>query len=166
MWLYAKFLVPQSQPLAGAPDTTALTRVNNKEHYTNIYRVGFLARQHPLVDSVGFHKLKGHKFALDATGGAIRFHQSPWDLLLTLAASGAKMFVGVSVHKTHSDLLSLWRRPLTEMNEEQATYALDVFLDIMEAMHYVPDSCTTRRPLAATKSKPFRCCMSLRSAWT
>ncbi len=45
-----------------------------------------------LVDSVGFHKLKSHKFALDATGGAIRFHQSPWDLEQTeekLAASGA-----------------------------------------------------------------------------
>ena len=76
-WLLAEFLVPrQSQPLVGAPSNTALTRVGNKEHYTNIYRVAWLARQHPLVDCVDFHNMKGCKFVCDARGRAIKFHQS------------------------------------------------------------------------------------------
>ena len=107
MWLLVQFLVPISQPLAGAPLEAACMRVLDKEHYTNIYRVAWLARQHPLVDAVDILKVKGHKSACDTTGRAMRHHQSPWNLRLTIGASGAVstlMMVGLSVRNLNSSV--------------------------------------------------------------
>ena len=83
------------------------------------------------------------KPVFNGVGRAIQFHQSPWDLKVRLGASGAEMMVGVSVHKTHDELLSLRWRPPTEMNKETHTYAYCVLLDIMEACHIVPDTLKT-----------------------
>ena len=80
------------------------------EHYTDIHRIAALANSHPVVQSVQTHK--AHK-ALDASmrdekGWATRFDQSPHDLSITLAASGATFHCGVTANAVHKDLLSMW----------------------------------------------------------
>ena len=70
-------------------------------HYTNIHRVRLLAMRHPLVDEVEEHRPdKAHdKTIRNSIQRALNGHQSTHDLKFTLAASGAKMILGVSVHK-------------------------------------------------------------------
>ena len=147
----------RTQPLAGAGWDAILMKCVKKEfgketsweHYTNVHRMRALAETHPLVRAVKQHKLDKSldNSTFDATGRALRHHQSPWDLQISLdrlgpgiAASGAKMFCGVSVHKAHKDLLSIWWQPAGNMTRDQIEIARAVFLDIAEGRHMIPDS--------------------------
>ena len=120
------------------------------EPYTNIHRVEALAWGHPLVCAVAGHKTSK---ALDdnlkddlgrATGG----HQSPWDLKLALAASGAHMYVGVSVHGVarkaehcpwaHGLLSCHWSLCGAATTPHDLDVAKVVFQDIFELKHDWP----------------------------
>ena len=57
-------------------------------------------------------------------------HDMPLQAARTVGVSG--MDVGVSVHLTHPELLSLWWRPRAQMNMDQTAYAFAMFFDIME----------------------------------
>ena len=122
-WVLAPFLVPArgSSCLEGAPEEARLRRVTSggpkgqeMERYTNIHQMFYLAEQHPLLSDVTTHKISKalDPTSFDANGRATKYHQSPWDLKLTLAASGANFHVGLSVHATKHDLVSLWWRPI------------------------------------------------------
>ena len=83
-------------------------------HFTNIRRVEMLARSHPLVHVVEYHKADykaEFNTQKNALGRAMQGHQSEHDLRLTMAASGAQLSVGVSANKVHNDMLSLWWTP-------------------------------------------------------
>ena len=73
------------------------------QHWTNILRVRFFAEQHPMADCVTVYK--PHKqeeynrySTFDAYGRCTYYHQSPYDLRLTVGASGATVVVGITVH--------------------------------------------------------------------
>ena len=130
-WVLVPTLVPvveRTQPLAGASGASPETRVfhceNNRclhEHWTNIQRVEFIARRHPLISSVEKHKADKalHPTDFNKRGRTCSGHQSPYDLQIVLAASGARMGVGITgngVAKIHTPeqpggLLALWWRP-------------------------------------------------------
>ena len=81
-------------------------------HYTSIRHIEFLATQHPLVQSLQPHKLEKslgvsikNEFGRAKKGGG---HQSPYDIQLTLEASGAQMIVGVSVHGVAPGFLGVY----------------------------------------------------------
>ena len=76
-------------------------------HYTSIRRIELLASRHPLVQSQQPHKLEKSLTVpiKDEFGRAKKNHQSPYDIQLTLEASGAQMIVGVSVHKVSAGFL-------------------------------------------------------------
>ena len=118
-------LVPTLLPVQGSRPTQSLTddpkmglfnilkAGRQMEHYTNIHRVAHLAQAHPLVQAVRKHKpekeLDDSRFDLD--GRCWKYHQSPWDLHVTLAASGAEMLVGLTTSEAAVHLLSLWWSP-------------------------------------------------------
>ena len=112
------------------------------QHYTNIERVRSLAMLHPLIDEVEEHKTeKGlDKTLKNAFGRALKGHQSQHDLKFILAASGATMRCGVSVHKARDDLLSLWWAPGGNADELQTKLCEAIFYDVMEAAHLVPEA--------------------------
>ena len=123
-WLLVPTLLPIQEGSSPTPSLTddpaeGLFRVRKEgrgemEHYTNIRRVAQLAKNHPLVQNVREHKQdkQPDPSQFDIDGRAVKYHQSPWDLKLTLAASGAQMIVGVSAEKTAIPLLSLWWHPI------------------------------------------------------
>ena len=135
-----------TQSLTGAPPEANLFKyidsktTEEKEHYTNIHRVQHLATGHPLVQNV--EQIKTEK-ALDPSlfrddGRCIKYHQSPWDLKLTLAASGAQMIVGVTVNNVAASLLAGWWQPSGSNSTQQLELMEAIFLDIMEADHVQP----------------------------
>ena len=136
-------ITSQSQPLAGT--STKLFAVTGadgveREHWTSIHRITFLACRHPMVLNVSEHKnSKGHDAStFDANGRATRFHQSPHDLVIQLscpsgANSGATMFMGVSVNACPRDLLSIWWQPGKAMSAAQTEQARALFFDLAEA---------------------------------
>ena len=115
-------LVPQpTENLVLSPDEANLQRFITpcqkfwREHWTNIHRIKALAERHPEVGTVENHKelqKARDKSEFDENGRAIRNHQSPFDLLLTLAATGAAMYVGVTANKVQTlPTFPRWRRP-------------------------------------------------------
>ena len=144
-WLYVLFLCEcgegQTKPLAGAPSDADLQQVvyrgQNMEHYSNVHRIQHLASGHPLVAKVEKHR---PRMGLDPSesnsiGRAIAYHQSPWDLKLTLAASGATMYVGFTTNEVRAELATIWwmngggLQDVTECSKARA-----VFFDIAEAL--------------------------------
>ena len=125
-WFLAPFVINcgtnPTKPLAGGgeDDLTGFGtfRVWNRskwedeifEHYTNIHRLEVLASKHPLVESVQQHKIDKslEESRFNAVGRCTHGHQSPWDLKLTLEASGAAMLVGVSVNDTAAGFLVVY----------------------------------------------------------
>ena len=100
-------LVPQpTENLVLSPDEANLQRFITpcqkfwREHWTNIQRIKALAERHPEVEFVAkdkeSKKLRSSEF--DQNGRAKRFHRSNFDLQLGLAATGAAMYVGVTVN--------------------------------------------------------------------
>ena len=142
-WLFVPFLCERgegsTEPLAGAPLEAALQQVvyqgQNFEHYSNIHRIKHLASGHPLVAEVEkLKKPKGDHH--DGIGRCVKGHQSPFDLKLTLAASGATMYVGFTVSAVQYCMASIWWRPGSgsqDVTERDAARA--VFFDITEAEH-------------------------------
>ena len=74
----------------------------------------------------------------NAKGRAVSFHQSKHDLNFTLAASGASMYVGVTVNKIAENLISLWYIPGSQTTGNAAQFMEAVFFDIAEAGHLKP----------------------------
>ena len=130
-----KAVLPQfsNSPASGGPKT--------RQHYSNIFRVECLARSHPLVWMVQRHKETKalDKSKYDKFGRAVKFHQSPHDLRLSLG-SRVEMLVGCSVNGAGQGLLSLrWSAaPKCKHTPEQESLARAVFLDLAEARHDVP----------------------------
>lgn len=133
-----------AQSLTGTE--TALFRYTMKgdvyEHYTNIHRIETLAKSHPMVMFVVPHKPEK---ALDETiynekGRATKYHQSPHDLRITFAASGATFTCGVTVNQVHNELLSLWFQPgkKAQLDDGVLSTIHAVFYDICEAEHQKP----------------------------
>ena len=145
-WCYVPFLVARggTQPLAGAPEEADLTQVMYRgepmEHYTNIHRIENLARSHPLVVQVNLHRAHTQPPSqFDTLGRATTFHQSPYDLKLTLAATGATMYMGFTVREVMHDLACIWWRPGRGMkNDTDRDMARAIFLDLAEIAHQQP----------------------------
>ena len=77
--------------------------------------------------------------AFDSIGRCLKHHQSPWDLKLTLAASGATMYVGFTLNEVRDDLASIWWKPGKDLqNVTERDKARAVFFDITEAEHQQP----------------------------
>ena len=111
------------------------------EHYSNIHRIQHLASGHPLVAKVEKHKpfMRRDPSEFNSIGRCIKFHQSPWDLKLTLAASGATMYVGFTLNEVRDDLASIWWKPGKGLqNVTERDKARAVFFDITEAEHQQP----------------------------
>ena len=149
-WLYAPFLMDRdkqhTQPLAGAPAEAELMQVTRRGkpvvHYTNIHRMKHLASTHPLVSSLTEHKADkaADHSVFDKVGRATKNHQSPFDLKLTLAASGAQMYVGFTVKSVQKDLASMWWAPGKGLqNGSEFAKARAIFYDIAEAAHQQPN---------------------------
>ena len=147
-WFYVPFLCERgegsTEPLAGAPLEAALQQVvyqgQNFEHYSNIHRIQHLASGHPLVAQVVPHRVhRDPPSAFNSIGRCVAFHPSPWDLKLTLAASGATMYVGFTVNAVRDDLACMWWRPGSGLQDVTEYFkARAVFFDIAEAEHQQP----------------------------
>ena len=130
-----KAVLPQfsNSPASGGPKT--------RQHYTNIFRVECLARTHPLVHRVDFHKLEKSrdKPTFNEVGRCTHYHQSPHDLSLSLGSRVA-IYMGCSVNDAREGLLSLWWQPAQgyKLTPEQESLAQAVFFDLVEAAHNVP----------------------------
>ena len=76
----------------------------------------------------------------NSIGRCVAFHQSPWDLQLTLAASGATMYVGFTINEVRDDLACIWCAPGRGLQQDVAECfkARAVFFDIAEAEHQQP----------------------------
>ena len=121
-------------PGSGGPKT--------QQHYTNIHRIECLARTHPKVVMVGWHKVgksKDPPTIFNRFGRAMHYHQSPHDLRLSLG-SAVDMYVGCTVNETRHEALSLWWGPAKsyKLTPVQESLARAVFLDLAEARHDVP----------------------------
>ena len=147
-WFYVPFLCERgegsTEPLAGAPLEAALQQVvyqgQNFEHYSNIHRIKHLASGHPRVAQVVPHRVhRDPPAAFNSVGRCVRWHQSPWDLKLTLAASGATMYVGFTVNAVRDDLACIWWGPGSGLLDVTEYFkARSVFFDIAEAEHQQP----------------------------
>ena len=108
-------------------------------HYSDIHRVSQLALSHPLVGSVMLHNIKNKNIddsEFDEKGRATQCHQSPWDLNVTLAASGVRMHVGCTVNRVADDLLAFWWKPVDDgWTEKLKSIGEAVFFDITEIEH-------------------------------
>ena len=117
-WIMTPFLTSAqegfTQPLAGAPQDAELFQCmvagTLVQHYSNIHRVSHLASTHPRVSSVTPHKIdkRLEQSEFNKQGRCTKYHQSPWDLEITLKESGAQMHVGCTVSKVAANLLSFW----------------------------------------------------------
>ena len=146
-WLFTPFLVPiglmPTEPLAGGGPDTGLFQCEHNgrqmEHYTNIHRIQYLATVHPAVRAVTLHKIEkaNGPSTFNQHMRATKFHQHPYDLKLTLAASGAEIIVGCSVNGAKHDLLSLWWTPSIAMRNKPDLVKLGeaIFFDIIESEH-------------------------------
>ena len=158
-WVLLPTLVPvveRTQPLAGtSPDTQLFHCIYDgglHEHWTNIQRVEFIAQRHPLIESVERHNMNKSLDPPDFNkwGRTNSGHQSPYDLELVLAASGARIGVGITgndvatidLPKQPGGLLALWWRPfgVPSFQHRLAVLAEAIFLDITELMENIPDS--------------------------
>ena len=123
-------------------------------HYTSIWRIWYLAAKHPFVDEAEQVKKPPATHNVDReTGRATKGHQSEFNISITLAASGAKMLVGLTANATNKSLLALWWSPgkgcFTDHN--QLAIAESIFYDIAEAEHKVPQMFQAMmQPLAQT----------------
>ena len=155
-WWMPPFLVPIAEVAAVQGETPGTTEKavllqfsddpgsggpKTQQQYTNIHRIECLARSHPLVWMVQRHKETKalDKSKYDKFGRAVKFHQSPHDLRLSLG-SRVEMLVGCSVNGAGQGLLSLWwsAAPKCKHTPEQESLARAVFLDLAEAAHDVP----------------------------
>ena len=112
-----------------------------KEHYSNIFRMEQLLLSHPQVSQVRRHKTHKAKdpSQFDNIGRCYKHHQSPHDLEVTIAASGATFYVGFTVNDVHQDLVALyWQHGKGMKNEAEQMKARAIFYDIAEAEHQTP----------------------------
>ena len=124
------------QPLAPPAPFCAWMTATKMHHYTNIIttRMEQLARLHPFVGGVK-HINATSAEDFDEACRTTRQFQSPWDLQILLAASGASIGTGCKVMNTHKSLPTLWWTPALAASERQTAKLQVVFFDITEAMH-------------------------------
>ena len=113
------------------------------------------------MNKVEFHKISKSrdKPTFDEFGRAMKFHQSPHDLRLSLGSS-------VAIDDTSHTLLSLWWQPAggCRLTKEQESLAQAVFFDLVEAVHAVPphvrcglQRCLWRAPCCCSSRGLQRC---------
>ena len=145
-WIFVPFLEKaqdsSAQPLAGAPLEANLFQCTVKgellQHYSNIHRVSHLASTHPLVRSVIPHKIEkaADPSQFDATGRRTKYHQSPWDLDITLAGTGLRMHLGCTVNNIKSDLVAFWWQPVyAGWSKKFLSIGESIFFDLVEVDH-------------------------------
>ena len=109
------------------------------QHYSNIHRVSHLASTHPRVSSVTPHKINKRlePSEFNKQGRCTKYHQSPWDLEITLKESGAQMHVGCTVSKVAANLLSFWWTLVHRhgWTEQVKSIGEAIFFDITEIQH-------------------------------
>ena len=146
-WLFVPFLVPvptrrlpMNRPQHNLWEGRNPATGGPAMHWTNIERIRELCGWHPMVSEVEEHKATKaeDRSIFNAIQRATKGHQSPHDLMLTIAASGAKFRIGVTVNDAHKDLLSLWWCPGKGLNTLQRKVAEAIFFDLVEAEHVVP----------------------------
>ena len=73
------------------------------QHYMNVYRMAYLAEQHPMVKSVAPRTVEkcSDKSELEKLGRCTKFHRSPFNLEIALFAYGAQWTAGCIVNNTH-----------------------------------------------------------------
>ena len=123
--IVVRFLVDiteRAQPLAGCIDKPLKqVTINGRrmEHFHSIDRIAELAMSHPEVAEVQKHNLHNQQYErFDETGRATRYHQSPWDLKLRLAATGATMYVGYTVNGAGAGMANIWMCPGSGLNKK------------------------------------------------
>ena len=139
--LIVPLFVPQ--PLAGPtglisrkPATELFATRTGAEHVSNIARMEALLRRHPLVELV--EQFKNEEKATTATakdaatGRATKGHQSPNDVRIFLAATGAKMELGCTANRIKNDSLALWWKPVNPFSEEDQEKMHLIFFDVTE----------------------------------
>ena len=118
-------------------------------------------KKHPFVDNVQVHKLEKQNdhSKLDEQGRCTKYHQSPWDLRITLAASGAQMDFGITVNKTNKNLFSLWYKPTGKSSHAEKQMEA-IFFDLCEAQHKTPPEfaghCCVQVKIDTSASGAFR----------
>ncbi|CAK0796164.1 unnamed protein product, partial [Prorocentrum cordatum] len=129
----------------GAPQEAQLeTRVREgvlMEHYTNIHRLRALLLSHPLVSTATPHKVDKalDPKCFDEDGWAYKYHQSPWDLSVTLAASGAKFTLGWTTNHIKKPLAAMWWLMQGKAaTADNLAHAEAIFLDVAEAARSWP----------------------------
>ena len=139
--LIVPLFVPQ--PLAGPtgligrkPATELFAARTGAEHVSNIARMEALLREHPLVEWV--EQFKNEEKATTATakdaatGRATKGHQSPNDVRIFLAATGAKMELGCTANRIKIDSLGLWWKPINPFSKEDQEKMHLIFFDVTE----------------------------------
>ena len=138
-------ITERAQPLAGCIDKPLKqVTINGRrmEHFHSIDRIAEAATSHPEVAEVEKHNLRKQYdlSEFDETGRATRYHhQSPWDLKLRLAATGATMYVGYTVNDAIATMAKIWWHCGSGLrNSVDRETARMIFYDIAEAQHKQP----------------------------
>ena len=105
-----------AEPLAGEKRQLHSYPPNNggpgmMQEYTNVLRINQLALDHPLVGEVDPYRIckAAKRRKLDPVTLRAKWgHQSEFDLKMTLAATGAIFYMGVSVQGVKDDQVKLW----------------------------------------------------------
>ena len=111
-------------------------RPRQMERFTNIHEIQHLANKHPAIGNVELHcaNKQDDPKMFNEKGRALKYHQSPWNLRVTLAAFGASMLVGLTVNDTNKDLISIWYCPCKGSSKVLHLMHI-VFCDIVRAEH-------------------------------
>ena len=151
--LVVPVLVPQplagpTPPIGRIPGTAPFQGLTgDTEHVTNIARMEALLGRHPEVGEV--RKYKTQK-ALDLSilnadgrcrGHSGDGHQSPHDLRVSLAATGAVMELGCTVNKVKANSICLWWKPHAPFSVADQDKMCAIFFDVTEVAHLTPAEC-------------------------
>ena len=123
--------------------------MRNQEHVTNIARMEALLELHPEVGEVTKYKIqKALDISVFTKDGRCRGHsgdghQSPHDLRVSLAATGAVMELGCTVNNVKAHSIALWWKPHAPFSEADQDKMCAIFRDVMEQVHVTPAECAT-----------------------
>ena len=75
----------------------------------------------------------------DEKGRSQKGHQSPFDLKITLASSGAQFIMGWTVNDMHPELASVWYAAKGKGDIRKGGITEAIFCDRADAVHWEPD---------------------------
>ena len=84
-------------------------------------------------------KMRDEAAFYDAKGRSQKGHQSPFDLKITLASSGAQMRVGWTVNDMHPELAAVWYAAKGKHDMTKGGIMEAIFCDLAEAVQWEPD---------------------------